>query len=95
MHQWVSVNQISIFYCNDPFLNLFNSPKRILELIPDSRSQVRQDLFVISEFGFKRGGYFVEFGAQNSKDGSNSYMLEKKFGWQGIVVNLLVSTMKV
>ena len=85
MYQWVYVNQISNFYWNDPFLNLFNSPNKILELIPDSRSQVRQDLFVISELGFKRGGYFVEFRAQNSKDGSNSYMLEKKFGWQGIV----------
>lgn len=50
-----------------------------------SQSQHKQDLFVLSELGFKRDGYFVEFGATNGKDISNSWLLENTFGWKGIV----------
>jgi FkbM family methyltransferase len=50
-----------------------------------SESQIRQDLFVLAELGFKRDGFFVEFGATNGIDVSNSYLLEKKFGWDGIL----------
>ena len=50
-----------------------------------STSQIGQDMFVLSELGFKRDGYFVEFGAANGKDLSNTYMLEKELGWTGIV----------
>ncbi len=50
-----------------------------------SRSQFGQDLFVLFETGFKRNGYFVEFGATNGLELSNSYLLEKEFGWNGIV----------
>jgi FkbM family methyltransferase len=62
------------------------------ELIPlairnlrKSRSQLRQDLFVLSELGFKKGGFFVEFGATNGVDLSNTYLLEKDFEWTGIL----------
>ena len=49
------------------------------------RSQIGQDLFVLCELKFKRNGYFVEFGATNGIDLSNSHILENKFGWRGIV----------
>ena len=48
-------------------------------------SQLKQDLFVLLETGFKRGGYFVEFGATNGIDLSNTYLLEREFGWTGIL----------
>ncbi len=50
-----------------------------------SRAQLRQDLFVLSELDFKRDGFFVEFGAANGVDLSNTYLLEKEFGWTGIL----------
>ena len=56
-----------------------------LKYRPLSKAQLKQDLFVLSELGFKKGGFFVEFGATNGIDLSNSYLLEKKFGWHGIL----------
>jgi FkbM family methyltransferase len=57
----------------------------VLALMAKSRSQLLQDLFVLSERDFKTSGYFVEFGATNGVALSNSYLLEKDFGWAGIV----------
>ena len=50
-----------------------------------SKSQFRQDLFVLSELGFKKKGFFIEFGATNGVDLSNTYLLETRFGWNGIL----------
>ena len=57
----------------------------LLTLLPQPQSQLRQDLFVLSELGFKRGGFFVEFGAASGKELSNTWLLEKQFGWSGIL----------
>jgi FkbM family methyltransferase len=58
---------------------------RLFRLLSRSKSQIRQDLFALSKLGFKRDGYFVEFGATNGLDASNTYLLEKNFGWSGIL----------
>ena len=58
---------------------------QFFEWLPESRSQLRQDIFVLGELGFKHNGYFVEFGATNGIDLSNSYLLEKRFDWKGIL----------
>jgi FkbM family methyltransferase len=58
---------------------------RLLKLMRNSKSLQRQDLFVLSTMDFKTGGYFVEFGATNGIDLNNTFMLEKEFGWTGIL----------
>lgn len=50
-----------------------------------SASQLFQDLFVQFILLEKREGYFVEFGATNGIDLSNTLMLERHFGWHGIL----------
>ena len=50
-----------------------------------SKSQLRQDLFVLSELRFKENGFFVEFGATNGVDFSNTHILETKFNWNGLL----------
>lgn len=55
------------------------------DLASKSKAQLKQDMFVLVELGFKRDGYFVEFGATNGVELSNTYMLEKEFGWDGIL----------
>ena len=56
-----------------------------LPLLGDSPAQLRQDLFVLSELDFKRGGFFVEFGAADGFNLSNSWLLENRFGWRGVL----------
>lgn len=50
-----------------------------------SKSQFFQDLFVLQQTQYKKNGFFVEFGATNGVEGSNTYILEKQYGWQGIL----------
>jgi len=56
-----------------------------ISLLGKSKSQLRQDLFVLTECKKKKAGYFVEFGATNGINGSNSYLLETEFSWTGIL----------
>ena len=51
----------------------------------ESNSQLLQDLWICYELNEKRGGFFVEFGATNGIANSNTWLLEKKLGWKGIL----------
>jgi len=57
----------------------------MLTLLSKSTSQLRQDLFVLSEAKYKTGGFYVEFGATNGVDLSNTHLLETEFSWRGIL----------
>lgn len=59
--------------------------EQLVPLIKKSNGQLKQDLFVLLELNFKRNGFFVEFGATNGIDLSNTYLLEKEFNWNGIL----------
>jgi succinoglycan biosynthesis protein ExoO len=51
-----------------------------------SDPRIGQDKWVVSMLDGKRGGYFVEAGASDGLGGSNTYVLEKAFGWKGVCV---------
>ena len=57
----------------------------ILTYLPFVQAVDYQDLWVLCESGFKRGGFFVEIGAADGISGSTTYLLEKHFGWRGIL----------
>jgi FkbM family methyltransferase len=58
---------------------------KLLPYLPYTHSQAGQELFVLSQIGPKQGGYFVEFGATDGLNISNSYFFESRLGWNGIV----------
>lgn len=57
----------------------------LMENLQNSHSQVFQDLFALALTGYQRNGYFVEFGGASGIAGSNTYLLERDFGWRGII----------
>ena len=59
--------------------------KSTINNISFSKSQIAQDLFVLSELNFKKEGFFVEFGATDGIDLSNTYLLENTFRWNGVL----------
>lgn len=54
----------------------------------ETHSQLKQDLFVLFHYQ-DTPGYFVEFGAYDGVETSNTYLLEKKHGWDGLLIEPL------
>ena len=52
----------------------------------DSYSQSAQDLFVISVMKEKQNGYFIEIGSNHPIQHNNTYLLETKYNWKGLMV---------
>jgi len=61
-------------------------PTLFEELVNQSRSQLSQDLFVLGTLNFIRNGFFVEVGATNGIELSNTCLMEKYFDWTGLLV---------
>jgi len=51
-----------------------------------SYSQSAQDLFVEALTKGKQNGYFVEIGSNHPAIHNNTYLLEKKYNWKGLLV---------
>lgn len=63
-----------------------NGINNLLGLVTANRkAQHLQDLFVLAELDYKSNGFFVEFGATDGVSINNTWLLEKLFGWRGIL----------
>ena len=70
----------------DLIIKLTENNKKIINYYSLSKSELLQDLFVLSELNLKKRGYFVEIGAGDGDKFSNTWLLEKKFKFKGILV---------
>ncbi|NBP15946.1 FkbM family methyltransferase [bacterium] len=52
----------------------------------ESKSQVGQDIYVLEYLNYKTDGFFVELGASDGITLSNTYLLEKKYHWTGVLI---------
>lgn len=50
-----------------------------------TKSQFSQEILVLAILDWKRTGYFVEFGALDGVTHSNTWLLENKYGWNGLL----------
>ena len=50
------------------------------------KSQFEQDKHVLDFYNGKKNGYFVEIGAYDGAESSNTFILEKEYNWSGICV---------
>jgi hypothetical protein len=57
-------------------------------LVLDSDSQAGQESFVLNMHNFKREGTYLEIGSGFPVQDSNTYILESKYGWRGVGVDL-------
>jgi len=57
------------------------------DVAPQSHSQLGQDAFALLLAERRHGGTFVEVGAGNGRDHSNTLMLERHFAWDGILID--------
>lgn len=55
-----------------------------VETIEKNFSQAYQDMLVLSVLNGKRNGTYLEIGAYHSSRISNTWLLESKFGWNGL-----------
>ena len=60
--------------------------RTLLDHAGASEAQLFQDIFALFIAKFKKGGVFVEIGTGDGKSISNTYFLEKQYGWSGLVV---------
>ena len=58
-------------------------------ILNKSYSYSYQDLFVISALNKKENGYFLEIGSHHPITNNNSYLLENKYNWSGLLVEYL------
>lgn len=86
------VNLVQLIYSIHEAPNILLKKSEELEFVGhclinvnDMQSQNYQDVFVLYQTKYKKNGYFVEFGATDGQTISNTYLLEKKYGWDGIV----------
>lgn len=77
--------KLKIVLLNAIFLNKQNIFNFIIKHHKKSKSQVFQDLFILYYTKNKKNGFFIEIGGGNGLDLSNTYLLEKKFKWKGII----------
>jgi hypothetical protein len=77
-----------------PFIN-YNKQKHNLkikfnnyDIIDENYSEAFQDLFVLTILNGKTDGTYLEIGAGDPIYGNNTFLLEKKFNWKGISLDI-------
>jgi len=61
------------------------------KILYESKSETGQGFFALAANKFKTEGTFLEFGGYDGVNFSNTYLLEKRFGWTGVLIDPIPS----
>lgn len=67
----------------------YGKSDHVESLLPPNKtwySQARQDEAIVSLLGGKRDGYFIDLAANDATILSNTYALERHYGWKGLCI---------
>lgn len=59
-----------------------------MKYIPGSNSQAGHESFVLNMLQEKTNGYYVEIGGYHATELSNTYLLETRYGWNGVALEI-------
>lgn len=57
------------------------------------QSQFGQDIWIINKYQFKKNGYYIDIGANNGKQLSNTYLLDTEYEWNGVCIDPILHNM--
>lgn len=72
-----------VYYSHDKY-NQLNFKFNGDNTVERSYGQMMQDMFVLSILNGKRNGTYLEVGSADPFNGNNTYLLESKFNWTGV-----------
>ena len=82
------VDLLNPIYFSPDKLGYFKFPFPGIQYLECNFSQLHQDLFVLSVLNGMQGGYYLDIGASYPLHLSNSFLLESRFSWAGICIEL-------
>ena len=88
MHIGLGPNSQSAVYYDRSKLDQLRFKFKNSDTIERSYSQVLQDIFVLSALDGKNNGTFLEIGGAKPFDRNNTALLEEKFNWRGVSIEL-------
>ena len=54
----------------------------------ESLSQLKQDMWALEQCSCKKGGYYIDIGSADGQNISNTAVMDNKFGWKGLCVDI-------
>ncbi len=60
-----------------------------MKLLKNSNSQAGQESFVLEALDQKTNGFYIEVGAWHGIRDSNTFLLERDFGWRGLALEIV------
>jgi FkbM family methyltransferase len=88
MHIGLGPNSQSAVYYDKSKFNQLRFKFKNSDIIEKNYSQVLQDIFVLSVLDGKNNGTFLEIGGAKPFDRNNTALLEEKFNWRGVSIEL-------
>jgi len=92
---WFLIKKITLFF-GENFTNKIKLISlRLLIHFGISSSQNRMDKKILKLFNNKKNGFFIEAGAFDGINYSNTFLLEKKYNWKGLLVEPLKTEFEI